>query len=236
MNAQAPPTLMLLPGLHGTDELFAPLLEQLPASLPTLRVNYPADAAMACEAYVDFVRQRLPADRSVVLLGESFSGPIAYRVAQQERSTVRGVVLAASFVSEPHPFLMRLTEYLPLGWITATRPARFMARRRLLNADPPAEVEAMLKTVMDRADPEVMAHRLRCIRRVGRPDETLDVPCCCIRATRDRVVPARSIREVRRAFGDVRVVDIDGPHLILQTRPRAAAEAILAFLDSLGAR
>ncbi len=59
-------TLVLLPGLDGTGDLFAPLVDALDPNVPTQIVRYPlADASdyATCEA---IARAALPTDRPYV--------------------------------------------------------------------------------------------------------------------------------------------------------------------------
>jgi pimeloyl-[acyl-carrier protein] methyl ester esterase len=68
-------TLVLLPGLDGTGDLFAPVVDALGPSVPTQIVRYPLSDASdyaTCEA---IARAALPTDGPYVLLGESFFGP-----------------------------------------------------------------------------------------------------------------------------------------------------------------
>jgi hypothetical protein len=64
-------TIVLLPGLDGTGDLFAPVVDALGPRVPTQIVRYPlADASdyATCET---IARAALPTDRPYVLLGES---------------------------------------------------------------------------------------------------------------------------------------------------------------------
>ncbi len=54
--------LVLLPGLDGTGDLFAPLLQALPLSMQPVVVTYPAGQAMSYEALLEHVQKLLPTD------------------------------------------------------------------------------------------------------------------------------------------------------------------------------
>lgn len=91
MNTRAP-TVILLPGLDGTGVLFEPFIKALGPEIRTLVVRYSRQAArtdeyMACE---DIARAALPAEEPYVLLGESFSGPIALSIAASSRYRTSG--------------------------------------------------------------------------------------------------------------------------------------------------
>jgi pimeloyl-[acyl-carrier protein] methyl ester esterase len=73
MSMLAPPhdlsTLVLLPGMDGSGELFAPLLKELPAWLETRVVRYPSQP-MRYPELLDVVIRALPTDRPYCLLAE----------------------------------------------------------------------------------------------------------------------------------------------------------------------
>src|SRR4051794_32003699 len=100
-------TLVLLPGMDGGDRLFGPLRACAPAGTETVAVGYPPGPANGYEDLLPLVRAQLPTDRPYVLLGWSFSGPLALLAAAERPPRLRGVVLAASFVKTPVPWLPR---------------------------------------------------------------------------------------------------------------------------------
>ena len=59
------------------------------------------------------------------------------------------------------------------------------------------------------------------------------VPAFYLRATRDRVVPARVSLELSRFIPAARIVDIEGPHLLLQTAPAVAARHLKSFVKEI---
>ena len=61
------------------------------------------------------------------------------------------------------------------------------------------------------------------LQRVG-------VPSLYLRATEDRLVPGSAAKEFARLSSNARLVDIEGPHFLLQSRPAAAAQAISEFV------
>jgi pimeloyl-[acyl-carrier protein] methyl ester esterase len=58
----------------------------------------------------------------------------------------------------------------------------------------------------------------------------IELPILCLRARHDRVVPAWHADLLVDALPDAHCVDIDAPHLLLQTRPQACARAILEHI------
>jgi len=116
--------LILLPGLDGTGELFAPFIEAL-GGFTTEVVSYPPDRAMSYAEHETFARAKLPSDEDYVLLAESFSGPVGIAIATATPARLKGLILCATFASNP----------LPQRWsrsmrrIFYCRPSRRIVRR-----------------------------------------------------------------------------------------------------------
>jgi pimeloyl-ACP methyl ester carboxylesterase len=108
--------IVLLPGMDGTGELLRPLAKRLSAHRPVHLIDYPVDRFLNYDQLVLYVKARLPDDRFVIL-GESFSGPVAIEIAATE-SKAAGLILAASFARHPLPTLLTaFTGLLDLRWI-----------------------------------------------------------------------------------------------------------------------
>jgi pimeloyl-ACP methyl ester carboxylesterase len=109
-------TLVLLPGLDGTGELFAPFVEAL-TGIDVRVIAYPADRAMTYAEHEAFVRDKLPRDEDYFLLAESFSGPIGISIAASTPPRLRGLILCCSFASNPLP------RFSPLSKVVSMLPA-----------------------------------------------------------------------------------------------------------------
>lgn len=83
------PTLVLLPGMDGTGELFASLLAQLGGETRSIVVRYPTCEFLNYDALTEVVKAQLPDGESFVLLAESFSGPCNFLGSNAARTTSR---------------------------------------------------------------------------------------------------------------------------------------------------
>jgi len=101
-------TLILLPGLDGTDIFFRPLLAALPPWIEAHCVEYPVSGPNDYRVLLPLVRTACQACEEFFLLGWSFSGPLALMLAAESPAALRGVVLCASFISPPWPFIRAL--------------------------------------------------------------------------------------------------------------------------------
>ncbi len=112
-------TLVLLPGLDGTDVFLRPLLTVLPPWVTSIVVEYPPHGRNDYEHLSAVVSDAVRGLDSFWVLGWSFSGPLALMLATQEPHRVRGVILCASFVRAPRRGLAwcRYLAVGPLFWI-----------------------------------------------------------------------------------------------------------------------
>jgi pimeloyl-ACP methyl ester carboxylesterase len=76
-----PISLILLPGLDGTGLLFQPLVAALPEMIKSIVVGYPGDQPLNYEQLLPQVMDALPRSDPFIILGESFSGPLAMMAA-----------------------------------------------------------------------------------------------------------------------------------------------------------
>jgi pimeloyl-ACP methyl ester carboxylesterase len=218
--------LVLLPGLHGTGELFGPLLRALPPDLPTHVVPYPGDRFLSYSELVTYLKSRLPKS-PFVLLAESFAGPLAMQFTAAHPGRVRGLILVASFARPPLPAVYR---FLPLGVLIRYRPPALM--RRLLGREPDPELLGQLTRTLAPIPAKLLAARVRAVLSTDATPALRAVTCpiLYLRGTHDRLVPAKAVSVIRVHRPDTGVVDIDAPHLVLQTAPNEAANAIQQFL------
>ncbi len=224
--------LILLPGVDGTGRLFERLRAALPSSISTQVISYDDAPAQDYDTLCAFVSARLPARDPFVLLGESFSGPIAVRVAA-ETDRCRGVVLAASFVRAPlalPSWARRFTG--PLKYFKVPDVA---ARIFLLNGNGDAALVTELAATLRQVPAKAIAARLAAVATVDARDALtrLTVPVLYLRAEHDRLVGRRSAQEISLYGDDVTTLEMDAPHMVLQACPQECARGIAKFITGI---
>ena len=225
-------TIVLLPGMDGTGQLFALLLlGVIPPGVRVRVVAYPADRALSYEALVGFVRDALADEPAVVLVAESFSGPVALRYAVAHPARVRGVVLCASFVRPPAP---RWLAWLVWPVLFRVRPPAAVVRRLMVGRDAPDALVRAVRDAIGKVRPAVLARRLRDVLAVDCLDalRRCPAPVLWLVAGRDRLL-RRSDAGVAGESPGVTVRTVDGPHLLLQREPGACWGVIAEFLASV---
>jgi pimeloyl-ACP methyl ester carboxylesterase len=233
-NRMRETTIVLLPGLDGTGTLFRPLLECLPASLRPVVVAYPVKEKLGYDDLLPRVLQSLPTADPFIILGESFSGPLALMAAVSRPPGLQAVVLCATFVRNPLWF-----RAVWLRHLVADFPFRmyrhFSGAKALLGGYSTPELRQSLQTAIAAVTPAVFAHRVREVIKVDVSDELrrCPVPILDLRGSRDLVVPKHNAREVAALAPQTSQVVFNAPHMVLQTRPEEAAAAIGRFVEQL---
>ncbi len=228
MSAQ----LVLLPGLDGTAELFAPFEAAIDGRATAQRAAYPRDRFLDYDQLEKRIRGLLPRDRAFLVVAESFSGPLGLRLAADPPPGMRGLVLVASFCSPPWPAPPHLTRALLAPVMGIHQPA--LALWPLLGPTPPASLIQRAQAAVASVAPRVMAQRVEAVLAQDHraQAEALRLPTLYLQAMQDLVVPPWCGAELQRLHPALRLERLPGPHLLLQRQPRAAAERILAFSDA----
>lgn len=233
-SARTSGALVLLPGMDGTGELFAPLRQAMGGGLETIVVRYP-DLPMDYAAHADVARANLPKDRPYVVLGESFSGPVAVMLAAEHPEGLRGYVLCASFVTCPRVILKVLRPVL--GLLPRPRASSSLAESLLMGRSASAELRSAFARALSQVSAAALTARLKAMATVDVRAQLAAVrlPGLYLRAAADRLVPAACSKRFARIAPGARVVDVQGPHFLLQTNPAGAAKLLRPFVESAGA-
>jgi len=224
--------VVLLPGLDGLGSQFAPLVEALSPDVPTVVVPYP-DVPMDYEAHQRVAASALPRDRDYVILGESFSGPVAVSLAAESPRGLLGCILCASFLRSPHRLLALVAPFL--GLLPPQRvPSRFSDFLVMGRFATPSLRQMQLDARRNVSAATLVA-RLKAVAHVNVSDTLrgLTLPTLYLRASEDRLVPRGAGEHFAALARSGRVVDIEGPHFLLQAKPVEAAAAIREFLTGL---
>jgi pimeloyl-ACP methyl ester carboxylesterase len=224
---------LVLPGMDGTAKPRADFAAALGPGFETHIVSYPPDPALGYPQLEALARASLPMDRPYVLLGESFSGPIAISIAASRPPHLIGLILCVTFARNPHavlgsmPWLLPLIPFglAPMRAINALLLGRF-ATTPLMEA---------VRATFDEVPTQTFKARLGTVARADmRPAlANIRIPVLYLRATEDRLVPRRCADDIAHFATQTRIVDIEAPHTLLQVAPAAAAATVRAFVQTL---
>jgi hypothetical protein len=224
--------LLLLPGMDGTGLLFEPLLEALPNWIEPSIVVYPPQEPLGYAELLAHVQTACPTAEEFAVLAESFSGPLAVMLAASEPRGLHGVVLAASFIRCPlsAPWSWLLSRARPICFRLAPK---WPARRLLFGRHGNDCLDRLLATALAMVSPETMAARARTIAGVDVTAElrSCQLPLVYLIAKEDRVVRPNCLAMIQSEKPDIEVVELAGPHLLLQACPQEAAHAVASFVE-----
>ena len=229
-RAKKPTTLVLLPGLDGTDVFFRPLLAALPQSITATVVQYPTAGANEYSDLLTLVRGALSKTSHCYLLGWSFAGPLALMLANAEPEKIRGVILASSFVRAPRRV------YAHLRWAAVT-PAIWAIRvgKRLpvwLSRGRNDRLRQDKTETWERVSARMIAARVRTLLAVDARALLQSCPCpvLCLAGNKDGIVPHRNVEDMVQVRPSVSVRTIEGHHFAIYTNPSATVEAVVDFM------
>jgi pimeloyl-[acyl-carrier protein] methyl ester esterase len=228
---RAAAALVILPGLDGVGARLAEFSRLLAPAVEGRIIGYPRDRPLGYDGLEALVRAALPAQRRFFLLAESFAGPLAIRISADPPAGLAGLVLCGTFARNPFPWLRparALAVRLPIKsfprWLRAPmlwgsgdpRRAPPQAERSMASVDS-AVIRRRLSEVFDLDD----THRLAGVA----------LPALVLAGRRDLIVPRSATRRLTSVLRAAELVEIDGPHLLLQARPRECADAVLRFIE-----
>lgn len=237
------PKLILLPGLDGTGRLFAPFISELSQGcdadeqFDSMSISYPDSLEFTWSSYADHVSQRAGEMNGAWLLAESFSGPVALELINRFKPQLAGLILVASFATPPRPWLLRCSKLLPINWFFQFPPPAFLLRVLLTGAQSSQNLIQELRNAIRSVAPNSLSGRLRMLNAT--PNLTglsIQFPCIYLQASRDRLLESTSYDGIRSIIPCVIRREIDSAHLVLQSQPTLAAEAIRGFVRETSGR
>jgi pimeloyl-ACP methyl ester carboxylesterase len=212
--------------------LFGPLLAAGPRAFTPEVLSYPSDRPLGYDGLEAHVRAALPA-APFALVAESFSGPLAIRIAARPPPGLAAVVLVATFLHRPVAPALGALAALAGPRLFGHPPPRALIRRFLSGPDAPPEIVEAVRSAVAELRPDVAARRAAEGLRTDVRDALGEsrVPLLAILPTRDRLLRRGGLAEELRARRpDAEIAEIDGPHLILQRQPHACLARIEPFL------
>ncbi len=216
--------------MDGSGALFDDFASELKAR--SLVISYPTDRPLGYSELEEYVLAALPKNESFILLAESFSGPIAIALAARQLPQLRGLVLVCSFAKAPFTLPTFMRKYV--AGLPFWRAPVALATKVLLGGYRSETIEEKLEQAIRAVTPQVWKARLRATLGV---DSTsllcrIQVPVLYLRASEDRVVFSSASEVICQHVPAAKVVEVAGPHFLLQAKPKGSAAAIRAFANA----
>ncbi|WP_162938095.1 alpha/beta fold hydrolase [Kiloniella sp. EL199] len=223
--------IVLLPGLDGTGNLFAPFLEQL--NIDDVQViSLPDTGSQDYETLTSYVERLLP-NKPFVLVAESFSGPIAALLSLREMENLKGIVFVATFLSNPNPLLLSVAKYLPLKFMANMPFSSAILRTFLLGKNADDNLLSLFRATLEEMSPTILRARLKSLATVKLSISNDDLPTSYILPLCDCLVCKSKVREFEGSFAKIEMIIFEGPHFILQSKCNDVKRYIANFIENI---
>jgi len=224
-------SLVLLPGMDGTGELFEPLLGCLPDWINPIVISYPRDKPCSYQALKTRVLKVLPTDTDYVILGESFAGPLAVLISGAKPAGLKGIILCASFVKKPFRVIPSWFSLLSVSPVYMLWPATIRLRS-MFGRDKYKKLAIMALNAIRSVRPGVIAERVKEIMNVNVEHELKqsDVPMLYLVGSKDYLIRKHNVAGIKKIKNDLIVAEINTQHFVLQLEPEQSANEIEKFL------
>lgn len=195
-------------------------------------VSYPNDLPLDYDGLEQYLAKRIITAEPFVILAESFSGPLALRLAAKSPPNLVAVILCTTFIENPLPQMSSFVLPAVIEKMVKLTLPKLVIRHLLMGKDAPDDMVNTFREILKAVNPKVLATRIRSVFTVNAKQALADCPhpILYLLATKDRIVSRRSLERIRKIRPDVEIALIDAPHLLLQCQPKQAAEAIQSFL------
>jgi len=227
--------LVLLPGMDGTGELFYEFMRMIPEPKHIQALHYPTGASPSYQQLLAMVQTMVPESGPYFLLAESYSTPLAIEFAATNPPNLKGLILCAGFAASPLTGPMRFLASLLAPLLFYLPIPSAASELFLIGPDAPPSLQTSVRAAISSVKPGVMAARLRAVLRCDMRQDLrkVAIPLLYIQATRDKLISPSCLEEIRSIRPQVRVAQVDGPHLMLQREPKQSADAVARFIHEL---
>jgi len=234
---------ILLPGLHGTQDLYPPLINEIKKLSsnellpPTFQsVNYPTTITQNYPKLLEWLAQETGianSSRHIIIIAESFSCPLALSLAARYPTKIKATIIAAGFCTSP---VNKLLSSIP-SWLVRLpflfSPPRALLRYLLLDHSTSNHELKELKTLLRRIPSSIISERLESVLTLRPATHFIQSPLLLLQATRDAIINENTQLAISQAYPKATVQWIDSPHLVLQTKPESSAKSIIEFLANI---
>jgi pimeloyl-[acyl-carrier protein] methyl ester esterase len=220
--------LFISPGLDGSGFGLRPFCDALKSDFDVTVLQLP-NTESDYERLAEWALSQITSASSFYLLGESFSGPLAIKVAARCGRRVRGLILCATFAHSPvhaSAGLRRIVSMLP-----SMTPPMSVLSAMLFDRHSSAKwrdeftatIRAQNVTVAKARVLQALAVDVRSVL------STIESKVLVLQATQDRLLRAGASAEIHEIKIDSSLERIDGPHFLLQTCSDQCVAAIKKY-------
>jgi len=214
--------IILLPGLHGSIALFDTFVTLAPSWARCRPIPLPAQSNQNFLALAEAIACPVQAVQRPVLLAESYSSLVAVHLTQLLGPDISLLVLCNPLLDGPSVVSPDLAATLVASPLLPSWCAAYMM------ADGNRSVGCAMLREVRQMPRQLLSDRIRvaAAARSAGTLSSLSVPLLALIGRRDRLLSPSRARAALSLARDRSVIDIDAPHLIVQTHPSSVWLAI----------
>jgi pimeloyl-ACP methyl ester carboxylesterase len=147
------------------------------------------------------------------------------------------MVISAGFIANPMKRPSWVVRPLTTPLMFRLPAPSSLLKHYLVGQNPPDALEASVRSALKMVDPRVLSKRVRALLECDAREDLArtEIPILYLQAEADNLVGPECFEEIRRIRPDVALVSVPAPHLLLQTQPERAAQAIMQFIRQIPA-
>jgi pimeloyl-[acyl-carrier protein] methyl ester esterase len=228
---RAPRRLFILPGLDGSGFGLEAFCDALNTEFNVTVLRLP-DTESDYQRLSDWAIAEIGKTPSFYLLGESFSGPLAIKVAARLGERLCGLILCATFAHAPVHAGAWLRRVLPL--MPPIMPPHRVLSAVLFGDDSTDKWRSEFAATMRALDVRVAKARVSQALAVDVRKELLQAQArvLVLQSSRDRLLRANAFADLTATQRNVTIENIDGAHFLLQTRADECARAVRSHFQN----
>lgn len=216
--------ILLLPGLDGTGLLFDSLLQYFPESIDYETISLDSLESDSYIGQAAEIAEKITVE-NVVIVGESYSGRIAFELCKIWKEKVAATVYLASFISRPS-FLSYFAKLIPVTATESNMFSKVFLHLVGFNLRGAQDVVNPVFYSLAKANKLKLKKRLANIANLSDPDSVVDCPAIYIRPTTDFLVSFHAVKILLAAHASAYEVKLVGGHFIAQSSPAECAAII----------
>ena len=232
--------LIFLPGLHGTAELFEDLIDHLnllDLNFRSTLISYPTDLDQSYQALFRWLCSHIALDQQnsdakTVIIAESFSTPLALKLADKFPQQISAVVIAGGFCASPaNPGFA----ILPLRPLFMLSPPRSVVRQLLTGPKSSSKLVDKVRSVAKQVPSNLLTQRIRSVLTLEEEQTPIlpNTPVLLLQAQHDAIIPWDTQNQLEQHLPHAQSHWLDSPHLLLQVHPKTCASHIVEFLGRI---
>lgn len=219
--------IVLMPGLDGSAKLFARFIAEISPEHNVTTIIYPNEMTSLHELCA-FAKACIVNGEKPVVIAESFSGAVLCQLLG-DLVPISAAIFVASFSETPRRKLISLGLGMPEVIARASTPLAIALV--CLNGVNDVALTAQIIECVKSVPHRTLIGRLTALLQMRVELSNSNVPILALEATRDRLLDRYAKQSLGKTFQHALVVEIDGPHFLLQAQPKACWQAISPFIN-----